>query len=142
MSSALPKLYASLKACVGAEILHETVSPSQVRFIVRIPRGQQTTQWLEVVRSLLQMEVNAPWNLDVSRNYFLMPNDIEDMRFRWRVILQGEDIATHDEAIAHRIQKAPRKANTQIMEVKLHGSPNRSRTAGLFGTVPIGQPTR
>ena len=142
MPEALPRTYEALRLKVSAEVLNETATETQVRFILRVPRGVQTTRWLDVCRSLLQLERNAQWSMDLSRNYFLMPQDQEDMRYRWRVIIQGLNLSQYDAAIAARIREVRFHSRTQIDEVPLHGNPNRSRTAGPIGSVPIGPAAR
>lgn len=140
MSEALPGTYNFLRASIGAEVVHESVNDSQIRTIFRIPRGRSTTQWIAIGKRLAQLQrrqATVVWTMDFSRNYFLLPDDDDDYRYRWRLILQGSNLRVLDPEFV-RVLSQVRFQSSQLVEVPLHGSPNRSRTAGPIGSVPIG----
>jgi hypothetical protein len=125
----------------GWELLNEERTEKQLRFMMRVKRGQPTTIWLGIVNRLLELgdqqraTGNPAWTIDISKQYFRKP----DLKYGWRIILQGPDLPSCFEMLANEIRKAQAEIMAvEIQEVKLHGSPNRSKTAGLFGHVPIG----
>jgi hypothetical protein len=140
MIAELFPLYELLQTRVQAEIVDEEYHENRVRFNPRIPKGPQTTLWNQFVARMLQLarlELDSPrgpsWTIDISKQMTLAP----DLRWGWRVILQSPAIAETVLAIATDL-KGLRVRSSQIEEVRLVGSPNRSRTAGPTGTVPVG----
>lgn len=130
-------LYAVLHEKTGAEIISgtEVMSASQLRFLVRVKPGQPTTRWLGVVEGLLSVSIKAKWGLDISKQYFLAPH----LKFGWRIILQSSDLENHIALLAEAVKHTQvRGAPVQEEDIPLQGSPNRSPTAGLMGTVATG----
>lgn len=119
-------LYAALADKTGAELLNEKVSDRQLRFMVRVRKGPNTTMWLAVIDRLLELADSqtapAKWTIDISKQYFRRP----DLKFGWRVILQGENLAQYYEPLAREVLAVhPNNAGKELQEVPLHGSPNR-----------------
>jgi len=132
-------IYAALHEKVGAELLNETVKENQLRFMLRVKLGQSTTTWLATIDHLImlgdrQLATGKPeWTIDVSKQYFRKP----DLKYGWRIIIQEAELSKYYDMLAREIRSV-QVQGYQIEEVKLHGSPNRSKTAGLLGHVPIG----
>lgn len=125
----------------GWELLNESQTDRQLRFMLRVRPGVPTTIWLSIVDRLLelgdqQLATGKPaWTIDISKQYFRKPT----IKYGWRVILQGAELATHFDALAAEIRAVQSQVfAVEVQEVKLHGSPNRSKTAGYMGHVPIG----
>lgn len=130
-------LYAALHEKCGAEVIPSTeaLTASQLRFLMRVKPGVNTARWLGVLESLLIISIGAKYGLDVSKQYFLGPN----LKFGWRVILQSSELPAHIALLAEAVKHAQvRGVPVQEVEVPLVGSPNRSPTAGLMGTVATG----
>lgn len=125
---------ASAEVIAGTEAFGET----QVRFLVRIPKGPPTTRWLSIIDRLLelgdqQLATKAPeWTLDISKQYFRRP----DLRYGWRLIFQGKDLGSWFPRLAEAVKKVQIRAQ-QIEEVRLNGSPNR-RVGGYTDKVLVG----
>jgi hypothetical protein len=125
---------------VGAELIQgtENITETQVRFLMRVPKGPPTTRWLSIIDRMIdlgdqQLATKAPeWTLDISKQYFRRP----ELRYGWRFIFQGKELAKWLPQIADSIKKMPIRAQ-QIEEVRLNGSPNR-RVGGYYGQVPVG----
>lgn len=138
VSQALPLTCAELSRRTGAELVTENPSVNQIRLTFRVPRGQGATKWLVLMKQLLRFRRQNTWTIDISKHYFLVDTKGEDMRFGWRVIFQGENMAQYDKAISTcftNIKTPP----AQLAEVPLHGNPNRSPTAGEWGKIPLGK---
>ena len=131
----LPHVYHELNRRTGAELVNETPSEHQVRVVFRVPKGAGTRTWLLLMDRLLEVSEKAPWTLDVSKQYFRLNGGL---RYCWRIIFQGQGMQAHDQQIASSFQSVRAPASAQLTEVPLHGSPNRSPTAGLSGHVPVG----
>jgi hypothetical protein len=137
-------LYAALHEKTGAELLNETEKPQQLRFMMRVKKGMPTTMWLSIIDRLLQLGdeqlvankgSGVTWTIDISKQYFRRP----ELKYGWRVILQGEGLWDHLPILAEEVRKVTVEAAiVEIQEIPLHGSPNRSKTAGYMGTVPLG----
>lgn len=133
-------LYAALHTKAGAELLNETVTEKQIRFMVRVKRGQPTTMWLSIVDHLImlgdqQIATGKPeWTIDISKQYFRRP----DLKYGWRVILQSSHLKSVCEELAQSIGSVRIQSQAQeIQEVALHGSPSR-KSGGLTGHVATG----
>lgn len=134
-------LYAAMHERAGAELLNETATDKQLRFMVRVRKGINTTTWLSIIDRLLelgdtQVASGSPaWTIDVSKQYFRKPG----LKYGWRIILQGVGVYEHLNVLAEEVRKVVVTATAiEVQEIPLHGSPNRSKTAGLMGQVPIG----
>lgn len=132
-----------MHAKAGAELLSETPTEKQLRFMMRVKKGQPTTIWLDIVDHLIMLgdqqiaTGNAAWTIDISKQYFRRPN----LKFSWRVILQtrGESLKPFYAGLAQSIGNISQQATQahEITEVRLHGNPNR-KSGGLTGTVAVG----
>lgn len=127
---------------VGFEVVSESVKDNQVRFFGRV-RPMHMPGWLGVMTSLLKHSAQAPWSIDISRQYFLRG---DKLMFGWRVILQGADIAEYLPEVTKSIQGVPRPT-LELDEVPLHANPNRNalrngRGAQLTDTAVVGPQAR
>lgn len=125
----------------GWELLNETHTEKQLRFMMRIKSGPPTTIWLSIVDRLLelgdqQLATGKPaWTIDISKQYFRKPT----FKYGWRIILQSAELPKVFETLATEIKAVKSQVfAVEVQEVALYGSPNRSKTAGLLGHVPIG----
>jgi hypothetical protein len=132
------ELCAALQAKSGATVVpgSETITPTQVRFNVRVQPGNDARRWLKLTKNILILARTARWTTDISRQYFLDPTD--EVRWGWRLIFQGQELESSLALLAQSVRSYAIQASQQLEEVPLHGSPNRSRGAGLTGTVPVG----
>lgn len=117
-------LYVALKQKVGFSVVGETFTDVQLRVIGRIP-PTGTGTWLQVLESLLIASEQAPWDIDASKQYFLRDGSI---RYAWRLIFQvgAEDVVQNHIQTFVNIVHGVNNVQTQIMEVSLHGNPNRN----------------
>jgi hypothetical protein len=136
MSNKLPKFYNALRARGQIEVVSENHTSTQLRVMFRVP-NQSTKTWMAVVKGLLQTAKREGWSLDLSKQFFLVASDSDDMRFGHRLILQNADLEKVDSLFSD-VTASVKVAATQLMEVPLVGSPNRSRTAGPMGQVRVG----
>jgi len=98
------KLYDALHARGGYEIVNETVREGSLRLSGRVKPLSRVPQWLEVVQALyLAGEASSDWDVDLSKQYFVR----EELRFAWRVILQGEGIESRVDDIVNIVLSAP-----------------------------------
>jgi hypothetical protein len=115
-------LYAVLRARCQFEVVSESVKPSQLRIVGRVyPAGAQA--WLVLVKHLIKTAATMPWDIDISKSYFVREDD--ELRFGWRIILQAENIFEHIPRVISSINLVEVPPITQIMEVDLHASPLR-----------------
>lgn len=138
MSNPLQVTCGELSRRTGSVLVTETYNDRQARFVFRVPKGAGTARWMILMRQLYLFGRTSAWSIDISKHYFLLDGTMDDWRYAWRIIFQGEDLDQHDAEIAHSFRDV-RVAGSQLVEVPLHGSPNRSPTAGTMGKVPIGQ---
>ena len=136
---ALDVLLAALSARFGMQPVSQNATKSQVRLVLRIG-SQHTRNWIVGAQHLLQVSQRSPWNLDLSRQYFLR-GDV--MVWGWRLILQHEDIAAHLPAIVQAVNSAPR-AKFEVEEQALPGITGqrrmmneRGKGASAGGTIPM-----
>ena len=108
---------------------------------MRIKSGPSTTTWLSIADRLIelgdqQLATGKPaWTIDISKQYFRKPA----FKYGWRVILQSAELSKIFEPLAMEIKAVKTQIfAVEVQEVALYGSPNRSKTAGLLGHVPIG----
>jgi|SRR5688572_7577281 len=121
-------LHAALHQKTGAELLDEKATEKQLRFMVRVKRGQSTTLWLAVIDHLLalgdqQLSSGSPaWTIDISKQYFRRP----ELKYGWRIILQSSNLKAVCEQLASAVETLrPSMQNVMLEEVPLHGNPNR-----------------
>lgn len=134
-------LYAALHERTGVEVPlpgTQNETETQLRFMARVHRGNPTTLWLGVVRHLLvfSRQPGLPWTLDISKRYFVTPED--DLKYGWRIIIQSSALTPDIFVQLAQQVRGVQVQGRQLEEVQLHGSPTRSRTAGLYGQVPVG----
>lgn len=134
-------LYAALQTKTGAELLNEVVTERQLRFMMRVKKGQPTAIWLNVIDHIIalgdkQVASGSPaWTIDISKQYFRRP----ELKYGWRIILQSSNIKGTCLELAASIANVSQHAGQQheITEVQLHGSPSR-KSGGYTGTVAVG----
>lgn len=125
----------ALNERIGAEVVSEKRTDKQLRLMLRIKRGQSTTIWLSIIERLLELEneqkaTGSPaWTIDISRQYFLDP----DLKYGWRVILQGSPLDQHFSTLAKGVKEATVKSTAEVTEIPLYGNPNRRSGRQLVG---------
>ena len=137
MNNPLQATCGALVQKAGAELVTVTATEQQVRLTFRVPKGSGGKAWLGLMTQLLRLSRSSPWTIDISKRYVLLDGSDDDMRYSWRIIVQGENLKSFDTGIAGAFKNV-RMPGVQLSEVTLHGSPNRSPTAGLAGHVPVG----
>ena len=108
----------------GFEVVNSTQTPNQIRLIGRIGKDRLST-WLVVVQHLCKQSGGKTWAADVSKYYFLRADD--RLQYGWRIILQGEDIASRLEEIIRVLTTTP-PHRTVVDELPLMGA-SASRNA-------------
>lgn len=137
MNNPLQAMCSELSRRTGAELVTVNASEQQARLTFRVPKGPGGKTWLGLMGQLLRLRRSAAWKLDISKQYVLMEGSEDDIRYSWRIVMEGENLRAHDATIAGSF-KTIRVTGMQLTEVALHGSPNRSPTAGPAGSVPVG----
>lgn len=142
------EVLAALKRQGSFDVVNHTVGAGQLRLLGRVPlKGPQAKRWLDLVDHLLGVCEEAPWKVDISKNYFRRDGEL---RFGWRLIFQTPSLEQHLGDIAAAIERAfvvgaPLPRNRELTEFPLAGvGPDRNmpiagkRGAGSVGSVPIG----
>lgn len=132
--SQLPQLYTVLNQRAGFEVVNQTVTDNQIRVIHRVAKGGMPN-WLMVMDCLIEASESAPWNIDLSKQYFRRASRLI---YGWRFILQADNIVEHLPDVIAAIQRAPR-ARQIVDEQPLAGaSTNRnSLTRGKGAQNPL-----
>lgn len=130
-------LVRTLKMRGGYEVVKNTSGANRLRLLGRVP-SQLMKGWLIIVQQLLVRNEQAPWDVDISRQYFLNEGKV---MFGWRLIFQGESIEQHFVDIITTITNSPRPRAT-VEEQPLAGasaSRNRQTPSSLKGAAPVGK---
>lgn len=135
--SDVQKLLDALQEKSGFEVIEKTATEDQVRLMGRVPEDatkQNIHNWLLVTRSLLLSEKSgAPWNVDVSKQYFLKGvAGQEQVVYAHRLIIQCKNIAEHLSAIAETVLGAKQAVSGELESFPLPGA-NRSRNESPDG---------
>lgn len=120
-ATSLRDLQAALNKKSGFEVVDHSESEGRLRLMGRQPKdrlGVNLNNWLLVVRSLLRRSPAAPWKVDISKEYFLRG---EQVLYGWRLLFQGEDIASHYEDIFAAIMNAEHTSRGELTEFPLPG---------------------
>lgn len=137
------ELLVALKTKAGFQTVGApTESENQIRIIGRLPSNQGIESWLLVIRQMLLTSEEAPWKVDVSKQYFLKGNRVV---YGWRLILQAEDVASCLPAITQSVMSSPKPSRQEVTEMALPGAgPDRNNPSatgkgagGVFST-PVG----
>lgn len=82
----------------------------------------QTKRWAQdTVKRLIVARQGSPWTIDISREYF--PRG-EDLFWRWRIIIQSDNLGEHLGDIISLVQQSLRPApGMEVTEIPLVGSP-------------------
>lgn len=88
----------------GFETVNHSTTGSQLRVLGRVPK-ESMNGWLIVIQRLLAAAERSPWNIDISKQYFLKNDRVV---FGWRLIFQGEEIWNQIEALAQLVWNTPR----------------------------------
>lgn len=117
-------LYVALNNKAGFEKVGDNVTEHQLRVIGRVPKARMPT-WLATLRTLLQYQRSAPWNVDVSRQYFLQESENDRLRFGWRLIFQAENVL---EFLPHIIKtiETVQVVRREVEEVPIQRSSHRA----------------
>jgi hypothetical protein len=139
MSEQAQALLNALSNRFGFEMRTNDVRPNQIRFLGKIP-PEFSRNWIVGIRHLLVKSLTSPWNLDVSRQYFLRG---EQLVWGWRLIFQHDDIDSQIADVITAIGAAPR-AKFEVVEQRLPGVKGPRRTmndrgkgASSAGTPPL-----
>lgn len=118
-----------LKLRGGYEAVNHTASAAQLRILGRVYKEALPT-WQITMDRLLAFEESAPWNVDISKQYFRRGGKV---MYGWRLIFQAENIEATLDNIATVINAAPR-AKTVVNEQALPGvKGDRNVPAGRRG---------
>ena len=113
----------------GFEAVSKNVTAKQVRLLGRVPQAVMSN-WLVAVDWLLAKGENAPWTIDISKQYFRRNGKL---LFAWRIILQADDVSKHYGDLGEAVRNSP-KAKTTVEEYTLHGvGPDRNSVRGGKG---------
>jgi hypothetical protein len=128
---------ANLTSRYGFQVVTQNVSTSQIRVVGRVHPNHRRN-WIVGMQHLLLQASRSPWNVDVSRQYFLRG---ELMVWGWRLIFQHEDVEQVCPAIVAALQGAPR-ARFEVEEQALPGvtGQRHTMTEGGKGMAPAGTP--
>lgn len=133
MSEPLQKLKAVLLNKAGFQPVQESCTDRQLRFVGRVSPNK-TAQWLRVMERLLVREHEAPWTIDLSKQYFLRGSKL---LYGWRMILQGEGVEQYFEDVIATVMSAP-TIQSQVEEVRLYGRGNNDASmSGGRGAQPL-----
>jgi hypothetical protein len=122
----------ALRQKAGFEPVQENMTSNQIRLVGRVAINK-VGQWLLIMERLLLKAQNAPWHLDLSKQYFLRGNRI---LYGWRVILQADNVAQYADELAQTVLATP-VVQRQLEEVSLHGNTDRSVLRGGKGAQPL-----
>jgi len=128
MSEQAQALLSALHSRFGFEMRTHDVRGNQIRFLGKVP-PEFSRNWIVGIRHLLMKSLSSPWNLDVSRQYFLRG---EQMVWGWRLIFQHDDINSHIADIITTISAAPR-AKFEVTEQRLPGVKGQRRVMNAKG---------
>lgn len=115
-------LKALLAQRTGFEVLDMQPSDAQLRIVGRVPPNA-SSHWVLLVHRLLVVSKNAPWKVDISRNYFLRAvGTSEKLFYTWRLIFQAPKMQTQLKSIVDAVNSAPRPARVELQEFPLTGT--------------------
>lgn len=121
---------AALFESMNIETTKETVTDTQVRLLLRVPKGNSTARWLGVIDALLtyfEGKAGSEGSVDISKHYFKQGGEV---RYSWRFLLQGPKIESYYEELAQLIRNV-RTQVVQLEEVALQGSPRRAKNVRM-----------
>jgi hypothetical protein len=129
------------------QVVTSKEKPDQLRIVGRIlpdKDGRNVNNYLLVAHRLLKAAFKRPWDVDISKWYFMKSEDAP-MVFGFRFIFQADKLDQHYADIVNLIKTAPATARAEVTEMPLVGSSiHRNSTAGgrrgagPMGTVPVG----
>ena len=128
----MDELKQALRQKTGFEPVSEATTATQIRMVGRIPKNK-TGQWLRVMERLLVQADSSPWNVDLSKQYFVRGGKL---LFGWRIIIQAEQPEQYIEQLVSIIRSTP-TVQRQLDEVALHGNVDRSYLRGGKGAQPV-----
>lgn len=137
--SNITELVRALNQRAGFELVEQSLSPSQVRMLGRVPLdrgGLNMNNWLIVIRQLLLHSRKAAWKTDISKDYFLLGDKVV---YAWRLILQADVIDTHLAEITQLINASPPTNRSEVTEMPLPGvtADRNSMAGGRRGAGPV-----
>ena len=109
------------------ETVAEMVWPNKLRLVGRVPPNSERN-WLVVLYRLLAAAEQRPWNVDISKWYFIKKENGKVVQAR-RVIFDGTDLPKHYADIMNIISTSP-MAQPDVIEIPLAGGANRNNPAG------------
>lgn len=117
----------------GIEVLEAHETPKRLRLLARLHRTH-LDQWKLVLRQLLRAARAGVWTADISKMYFLRePSD--QVYYTWRILLQGEDLASHYGEVLSAIEGTPVPSSVTVEEMPLMGADPRRNTRTNVGPV-------
>lgn len=120
-------LYAALNQKAGFEKVGDTLGENQLRVIGRVPQVNVPT-YREVMRYLNIASMDAEWNVDTSKQYFVRETEKGQYKdlYGWRLIFQAEDIIQYIPQIIEVVTSVPTQRRT-VNEVPIQRSSSRVR---------------
>lgn len=139
MDPSVQAFYTALNNYCSLEVVNEHLSVSQLRVMSRVhQRGMEA--WLEIMKRLLRASNSAPWNIDLSKQYFLDASQ-NSILYGWRIILQTAPpnaILSFIPAVTQLVTAgAAGPVAAEMTEVPLHGSPMRHLGPNQKGARPV-----
>lgn len=140
MEELVNQLLTVMHARFGMQVVTQNASANQVRLVARV-QPNFTRNWLVGAHHMLQCSQREPWNLDLSRQYFLRG---ELMVWGWRLIFQHPELEKCLPSIIQAVQTSPR-ARFEVEEQQLPGvtgqrrvmNPETGKGASSAGTPPL-----
>ncbi len=137
-------IYVALAKRGAFEVLQENETPSQLRISGRC----QLDRWPffgPIIHTLISAsdKPGSPWTCDVSKKYIIL-ND--KLLYTWRLIFQGQDLASQYPSIIATIMNAPRPGRVEVTSQLLPGYKpgdvrggvnERGKGSAPAGTVPM-----
>lgn len=121
-------IQAALQRKTGFEVVEAEETPTRLRLMGRVPLDKKKLAfWLDFINSAL-FSGGPGWACDVSKKYFEMNGETV---YRWRLIFQGENLASRYESIVATIMgvQPARAKDVELTEFPLTGArPTRNES--------------
>lgn len=126
MEALTSKHVALLQQIAAFETVSSSAAQKQVRVVGRVDRNRQSF-WTTCVHHLLKTAATSggAWTCDISRQFIMQDNQL---RYAWRIILQGQDPAVLQKVLLNALESAPRPGRVEIESMLLPGyKPGQTR---------------
>lgn len=110
-------IYTALEQKTGFEVIGETETEGRLRFTGRCLSSRWNFFAL-VIFELNKLNNGSGINFEISKLY---SNHADRLRYTWRVIIQGADLASKYQTVVDFIRRAPLPSRAEVDEVLLPG---------------------